>query len=86
MQPCSKIDVDVHLILFRLKERQAILSEDPHYTTSVDAEDHRYSLYIADTLPEDAGWYMCLAHNDAGTAFSEAQLLVESKLTYHPSW
>ncbi|ELT96027.1 hypothetical protein CAPTEDRAFT_214187 [Capitella teleta] len=67
------------LCVSRLKERQAILSEDPHYAVTADDEDSRFSLCITDTLADDAGWYMCLAHNEAGTAYSEAQLLVESK-------
>ena len=69
----------------RLKERRPLPGEDPHYQLSVDPEDQCHSLYIADTFTEDAGWYMCLAHNEAGTAYSEAQLLVESEYSLlHP--
>ena len=76
----------VHSVLcpYRLKERRPLPRDDPHYQVSVEPDDLCHCLLsIPDTYTEDAGWYMCLAHNEAGTAYSEAQLLVESEYSLH---
>lgn len=44
-----------------------------------DAETGKACLKIADTYPQDTGYYICVASNVHGTAESKTTLIVESK-------
>jgi hypothetical protein len=54
------------------------LEESRHIVVEFEGED-LCSLIVREAGPDDEGVYKCLAKNAAGTAFSEAELLVEGK-------
>ncbi len=41
-----------------------------------------WTLLIHETFPEDAGYYLVKATNSAGTAISEAKLIVEGEFYF----
>ena len=57
------------------------IKEDRHYSMEFEGVD-LCSLVIRETGPDDEGVYKCEARNPAGTAFSQAELLVEGKIIY----
>lgn len=62
----------------RYKDRLRIDS-DAHYKIR-SYEDSTATLVIEGVNVEDAGAYMCVAENDAGSTSSEARIRVQSKL------
>ena len=63
---------------YRYKDRLTIDS-DAHYKIC-SYEDGTATLVIEGADVEDAGSYMCVAENDAGSASSEGKIRVQSEL------
>ena len=77
-----------HLILFiplhRYKERRLLQGNHFEIFTGNGDSPGVCTLHIYETFPEDAGYYLAKATNAAGTALTEAKLVVEGKIKlYH---